>query len=151
MRDTNGSSQSHFAATFPQRFAQALADAQGAIAGITASAAPREGALIDPESLGRLHELYRLRIELEIETAGVLWRTAEVVSAMADALHVLSRRRQPAPVPPARWLQGLPASEIEARRSGTVVADGAVAHGGHWQRFAGRSQAEGTEPAADAA
>lgn len=88
-------SASRFAASFPKRFAAALADAQGAIAGIVASGAgDSEGrGLIDAEAMARLHEIYSLRVELEIETAGVLWRTAEVVCAMADTLDLLSRRR----------------------------------------------------------
>ena len=121
MASPSGSLPPRFSETFPERFAAALADAQGAIAGIDASAGSGEGSLIDAATLGRIHELYRLRIELEIETAGVLWRTAEVVSAIADTLQLLGRRRlgrlagPPGPV-------GITPEEIEANRAGTLLA-----------------------------
>lgn len=100
MPNRDGASTSEFAATFPARFTQVLADARGTMAGIAASAGNGAG-LIPPEALQRLHELYRLRVELEIETAGVLWRTAEVVCALTDAIEVLNTRRRPTPLPPS--------------------------------------------------
>jgi hypothetical protein len=106
MYNASGGSPSRFSETFPHRFAAALADARGAIAGIVASGERRGGGLIDARSLRTLHELYRLRIELELETAGVLWRTAEVVAAMADVLELMGRAE--GAVPPA---------SIEARRA----------------------------------
>ena len=114
---------SRFAATFPERFAAALAEAQGTIAGIAASADSTRGMLIDPESLRRLHEIYRLRVELEIETAGVLWRTAEVVAALADVMESLSRRRRPVPAAPLAWLASLAGADVEARREGTRAGE----------------------------
>jgi hypothetical protein len=113
MQDASGGSPSRFVRTFPRRFATALADAQGAIAGIAASAEKRGGGLIDAEALGKLHELYRLRIELELETAGVLWRTAELVAAMADALELLGNRSG----------DGLPVESIEGRRAEGEAAE----------------------------
>ena len=53
-------------------------------------ASGREG--VAEDALARLHEIYRLRVELELETAGVLWRTAEVVCALTDALTAIAER-----------------------------------------------------------
>ncbi len=123
MLDRDGASTaSQFAATFPARFAHVLADARGAMAGISASAVNGAG-LIPPEALQRLHEIYRLRVELEIETAGVLWRTAEVVCAMTDAILVLNRRKQPAPAPPNGWLGGVERGVVERRRARLAMQD----------------------------
>src|SRR5687768_785419 len=121
MPDRGEASSSRFSATFPRRFAAALADAQGTIAGIAASATSARGGLIDAENLARLHEIYRLRVELEIETAGMLWRTAEVVAALADVMDALGRRRHPVPAPPEAWLASLAGEEIEARRFETEL------------------------------
>jgi hypothetical protein len=107
---------SEFAATFPTRFGRVLAEARGAIAGIAASA-QRGRSVIDPETLRRLHEVYRLRIELEIETAGVLWRTAELVCAITDAVDVLNRRRPSVPPPGEPWLGDADPSTVEARHA----------------------------------
>jgi hypothetical protein len=114
MQNGSGASPSRFARTFPRRFAAALADAQGVLAGIAASGEPG-GGLIDAHALGKLHELYRLRIELELETAGVLWRTAEVVAAMADALELLSGNAG----------DGVPVESIEERRAQRAAEQGA--------------------------
>ena len=152
MLEQNGVSPSRFAATFPHRFSAALADAQGAIAGIAASSGSGEGALLDPRSLVRLHELYRLRIELEIETAGVLWRTAEVVCAMADAIEVLGRRRSSGRRDPDRRLEGISPSEVERRRVGTPIAEDARARRVRWPEFGrGLSQSGEAPPRAEAA
>jgi hypothetical protein len=139
MPDGHGSTPG-FASSFPRRFAAALADAQGAIAGIASSTGSREdGGLIDPETMRRVHEIYRLRVELEIETASVLWRTAEVVSAMADVLDLLSRRR-PAAVAPASRFPGAPRAEIEQRRAQPPVGADPAARRASWPEFGGRSQ-----------
>jgi hypothetical protein len=127
----DGSSAGSFSATFPDRVAAALADARGAIAGIASSAEGRDGELIDPGTLARLHEIYRLKVELEIETAGVLWRTAEVVCALADALDVLRRRESPAPLPPRSWLPGLNGGSVLSRRSGASLEAG-LRHAQSW-------------------
>lgn len=140
MPEQNGSSPSRFSATFPQRFASALADAQGTIAGITASAGSGEEALLDVPSLARLHELYRLRIELEIEAAGVLWRTAEVVCAMADAIETLGRRRTAAGSD--RRLAGTSPAAVEGRRAGTPIADDAHSRRMRWPQFGGQRGSE---------
>ena len=99
-----------FTASFPRRFHAALADARGAIAGIVASGDPANGGLVDARSLRTLHEIYRLRVELEIETAAVLWRTAEVVTAVSEALELLGRgvasSQTATVVRPARWERG---------------------------------------------
>jgi hypothetical protein len=113
-RDT--ATKSEFAATFPARFGRVLAEARGAIAGIAASA-HRGRAAIDPEALRRLHEVYRLRIELEIETAGILWRTAELVCAMTDAIDALNRRRPSVPPPDQPWLGDVDPATVEARHA----------------------------------
>lgn len=119
-------SVSRFAASFPRRFAEALADAQGAIAGIAASGNGEGAGLIDADAMRRLHEIYDLRVELEIETAGVLWRTAEVVCAMADALELLGRRRLAAADADARRLEsGLLGSAPTPRPSWTPFGRGA--------------------------
>jgi hypothetical protein len=123
MPDQDGSSStSEFAAAFPARFANVLADARGTMAGISASADNGAG-LIPPEALQRLHEIYRLRVELEIETAGVLWRTAEVVCALTDAIMVLNGRKKPAPLPPGGWLGGVARGVVERRRARLAMQD----------------------------
>jgi hypothetical protein len=141
-------SLARFSATFPQRFAAALADAQGTIAGIAGVAASSDGrrGLIDADTLRRLHEIYRLRVELEIETAGVLWRTAEVVCALTDAIEVLSRRRLDAPAPPLPWLGVISAAEIESKRQAPAIGQGTSGRTGHWPRFAGPASGNGEDP-----
>lgn len=124
MLDRDGSS-SRFSATFPRRFAAAMADARGALAGIAASGG-RD--LVDASVLARAHEIYRLRIELEIETAAVLWRTAEVVSALAEATACLEGR-------------GVKPSELRAHRARPVAGDGPVARRESWPEF-GRPRAQ---------
>lgn len=141
MLDPDGSPSSPFATTFVQRFAAAIGDARGAIAGIAASAEDANGALIDAATLGRLHEIYRLRVELEIETAGVLWRTAEIVSAMADVLALLQRpQRVHRPGRPQLAERGsalgrIPAAEVEARRLAPPVGEDPTARRGRWPPF----------------
>jgi hypothetical protein len=122
MLERSRPTNSQFASTFPARFAAALDEARGAMAGIAATAAGN-GGLIPPEALQRLHEIYRLRIELEIETAGLLWRTAEVVCALTDAIDVLNRRARPVPLPPAGWLGGLARGVAERRRARVAIRD----------------------------
>jgi hypothetical protein len=139
MQDRAVPSVARFTATFPGRFAAALAEARGTIAGIAASAEGAGGGLIDAESLRRFHEIYRLRVELEIETASVLWRTAEVVSALADAIDLLSRRRTPAPAPPAPWLGTLGGVEVEARRDqATPLGTAPARRRATWPEFGGQ-------------
>lgn len=118
MLDRDGSS-SRFSTTFPGRFATAMADARGAIAGIVASG-DRE--LVDVRLLARAHEIYRLRIELEIETAAVLWRTAEVVSALAETLAVLDGR-------------GVGSAELRAHRAAPFAGGGPEARRERWPEF----------------
>lgn len=122
MLEPAGPTNSQFASTFSARFAAALDEARGAMAGIEASAAGN-GGLIPPDALQRLHEIYRLRIELEIETAGLLWRTAEVVCALTDAIDVLNRRARPVPLPPVGWLGGLARGVAERRRARVAMQD----------------------------
>lgn len=122
MLERAGPTSSQFASTFPERFAAALDEARGAMAGIAASAAD-SGGLIPPEALQRLHEIYRLRIELEIETAGLLWRTAEVVCALTDAIEVLNERVRPVPLPPVGWLGGIARGVAERRRARVAMQD----------------------------
>jgi hypothetical protein len=134
MPDRDGTSTAEFAATFPARFGDALADARGAMAGISASADGGNG-LIPPESLQRLHEIYRLRVELEIETAAVLWRAAEVVCALTDAIEALNRRSRPVPMPPRRWLGGVAGGVVESRRSRTASESAGDARPARWPEF----------------
>lgn len=123
---------SRFAAAFPARFAGVIADARGAIAGITSQARNAGGDLLDSDALRCLHEIYRLRIELEIEAAAVLWRTAELVCSLTDAVEVINRRRQPAPMPPAEWLSGIPSSSVELRRGRSQMGDDYARRGARW-------------------
>jgi hypothetical protein len=134
MPDRDGASTSHFAATFPARFADVLADARGTMAGIAASGHNGAG-LIPPEALQRLHEIYRLRVELEIETAGVLWRTAEVVCALTDAIEVLNKRARPAPLPPGGWLGGVARGIVERRRARIAMQDDEERRDSRWPDF----------------
>lgn len=134
MPNRDGTSTSQFAATFPARFADVLADARGTMAGISASAGNGAG-LIPPEALQRLHEIYRLRVELEIETAGVLWRTAEVVCALTDAIEVLNRRTRPAPLPPRGWLGGVARGIVERRRARIAMQDDEERRDSRWPDF----------------
>ena len=136
MPSRGSTSGSRFTATFPRRFAAALADAQGAIAGIAASGQGGSG-LIATDALGKLHEIYRLRVELEIETAGVLWRTAEVVAALADVLDVLSRRGDPGLGEAGPFLGSLSGEELEANRAGLGGLEEAGARRASWPHFAG--------------
>lgn len=144
MPNRSSPSASRFSASFPRRFAAALADAQGAIAGIAASAG--DGGLA-PDALRRLHEIYRLRVELEIETAGVLWRTAEVVAALADAIDVLGRRGGPGPGEGAPFLGSVTGADVERRRAGLTGVDGAARRRASWPEFAGRNPVPDTAPA----
>lgn len=103
--------QGGFTSTFPGRFASAMDHARGVMAGLQ-SGLGRAG--VADEALARLHEIYRLKVELELETAGVLWRTAEVVCALTDALTALAERDR-GPDGGARILQG---AEERRRRAG---------------------------------
>jgi hypothetical protein len=123
-----------FAATFPARFAGVMADARGAMAGIEASMGNGTG-LIPPEGLERLHDIYRLRVELEIETANLLWRTAEVVCALTDAIESLNRRTSEATPPPQRWLGGVPHRIVERRRARVAMQDDEVRRETRWPDF----------------
>ena len=114
---------SRFAAAFPARFAGVIADARGALAGIRSSAENGGGGLLDSEGLRCLHEIYRLRIELEIEAAAVLWRTAELVCSRTDATEVISRRRRPTPIPPEEWLPAIPQAAVELKRGRSQMGD----------------------------
>src|SRR5262249_19576538 len=80
-----------FAASFPERFGDALESARGALEGI-GSMSGGESGMLDYDSLQRYHEIYRLRIELELETAAVLWRAAEAAWALLDVGEILSRK-----------------------------------------------------------
>lgn len=101
--------QGEFAGTFPARFASAMDHARGVMAGLQ-SGLGREG--VADDALVRLHEIYRLRIELELETAGVLWRTAEIVCALTDAATALADRG------PGGGARALLAAEERRRRAG---------------------------------
>jgi hypothetical protein len=136
MPDRDGTSTAEFAARFPARFADTLSEARGTMAGISATAADGNG-LIPPEALQRLHEIYRLRVELEIETAAVLWRAAEVVCALSDAIEALNRRSRPAPTPPRRWLGGVARGFAESRRARTGRQYGEERREARWPDFAG--------------
>ena len=138
MLSRGSTSDSRFTATFPRRFAAAIADAQGTIAGIAASGQGGSG-VIGADALRRLHDIYRLRVELEIETAGVLWRTAEVVAALADVLDVLSRRGDPGLGEADPFLGSLSAEELAANRAGLGGPEEAHARRGSWPHFAGRA------------
>jgi hypothetical protein len=82
-----------FAASFPSRFSAALESAKGALEGIDSMSGGAGGrGMLDLDSLHRYHEIYRLRIELELETAAVLWRAAEVAWALLDVGEALGRK-----------------------------------------------------------
>jgi hypothetical protein len=86
-------SLTRFASGFPERFGSVLSGARGALDGIGAAGANGKGgeALLDAESLRCYHEIYRLRIELELETAAILWRAAEVSWALVDTIEAVNR------------------------------------------------------------
>ena len=138
MLERAGRTNSQFASTFPGRFAAALDEARGAMAGIAASATDN-GGLIPPEALQRLHEIYSLRIELEIETAGLLWRTAEAVCALTDAIDVLNQRARPVPLPPVAWLGGLARGVAEWRRARVAMQDEQARRAARWPDLGGPS------------
>ena len=123
--------QGDFASTFPGRFASAMDHARGVMAGLQ-SGLGREG--VADDALARLHEIYKLRVELELETAGVLWRTAEVVCALTDALTALAERdRGPGGGTRAllgaedrRRRAGIPPRGPLAGRPGLAVVDGST-------------------------
>jgi hypothetical protein len=123
---------SRFAAAFPARFAGVIAEARGAIAGIRSSSQNGGGGLLDTEALRCLHEIYRLRIELEIEAAAVLWRTAELVCSLTDAVEVINRRRQPTPVSPADWLPGIDGASVTLRRGRSQMGDDLTRRRSRW-------------------
>lgn len=136
-----------FAATFPARFGSVIAEARGAIAGIRSTSQNGGGDLLDSDSLRCLHEIYRLRIELEIEAASVLWRTAELVCSLTDAVEVINRRRQPAPVSPAEWLPGIPSSAVGLRRGRSQIEDDHTRRGARWPDLSAPAAIDG-RPAA---
>ena len=121
-----------FATTFPARFAGVIADARGAIAGIRSSAANGGGDLLGSDALRCLHEIYRLRIELEIEAAGVLWRTAELVCSLTDAADVINSRHRPAPMPPEEWMPGISGAAVSLRRGRSQMGDDYARRGARW-------------------
>lgn len=111
----SGKSLPSFASEFPERFASAIGSARGALEGIhSAMAAERDGGSLDVESLRRYQEIYRLRIELELESAGILWRAAEVTWALLDTLDAVNAIRE-GDAPGAR------AATVAGRRSAIVV------------------------------
>lgn len=121
----DGAIRSAFAATFPDRFAAAVAEARGAMAAVEASAAPGGERLLSDADLRRLREVYGLRVELDIEVAGILWRTAEVVRAVADALERLGRRpRAPLGRPSAPG--GIGPAALTGRRRAAGIGEDSV-------------------------
>jgi hypothetical protein len=103
---------SSFAAGFPERFSDALESAKGALEGIGSMSGAGEG-MLDFDNLHRYHEIYRLRIELELETAAVLWRAAEAAWALLDVGEVLSRKLE--------GEQGAALTEGVIRRRASIV------------------------------
>ena len=101
-----------FAASFPERFSTALESAKGALEGIDSMSGASRG-MLGFENLHRYHEIYRLRIELELETAAVLWRAAEAAWALLDVGEVLSRKMQ--------GEQGAALTEDVIRRRASIV------------------------------
>jgi hypothetical protein len=89
MADGDRAGSRDFSANFPERFAAATSQARGVMGALEASARPGRGGVLDAASLARLHEIYRLRVELELETAGILWRTAEMICSLTDVVEVL--------------------------------------------------------------
>jgi hypothetical protein len=89
-----GIAAASFAAGFPDRFSAALDAARGVREGIEASS--RDG-MLNHESLRCCQEIYRLRVELELESAAFLWRAAEAVCALSDTAEVLSRMARGGP------------------------------------------------------
>jgi hypothetical protein len=92
--DTSGRdmTESRFAASFPSRFEAAMQTARGVVEGIEAASAEGEGRgeLLYIESIRAYHEIYRLRIELELETAAVLRRAAESAWALLDVADAMA-------------------------------------------------------------
>ena len=77
------------------------------------------GGLLDPGSVRQLHQIFHLRIELELEVAAVLWRTAELVRAMADVGGALRRREAArARIRPQLELAGAPDDAAADRPDG---------------------------------
>ncbi len=101
-------------AGFPERFSAALEGARGAIAGI--ESAHESNGLLDRESLLRLQEIYRLRVELQLESASILWRASQAVRALSEASVALSRLISAAPTPAPVELVEERRARIPARR-----------------------------------
>jgi hypothetical protein len=94
--DTDGRevTRTGFGASFPSQAEAALERARGVVQGIDAVSGDggANGELLDGESLRAYHDIYRLRIELELETAGVLWRAAEAAWALLDVADALTNK-----------------------------------------------------------
>jgi hypothetical protein len=94
--DTSGQevTKSRFSTSFPSRFEAALQTARGAVQGIEAASGNggAKGDLLDADSMRVYHEIFRLRIELELETAAVLWRAAESAWALLDLADMLTEK-----------------------------------------------------------
>lgn len=126
-----------FAGGFPSRFEAAISDARGALAGFVHAATERD--LIDAATLARLHENFRLRVELEMEVASIMWQTAEIVCALSDACDVLRgpRAEFTADEP---WLAGAGREVVTERRARTAIADDRARN--RWRRPDWESPAE---------
>jgi len=106
------------AAAFAERLERVRAQAEGAISGIVALSPRGRRSLIDEVTLRRLQDTYRLRIEVELETAGLLWRTAELVRGVGELLQALSGLRGPRPPSPRARRSGLAGRAGTERRNG---------------------------------
>ncbi|MSO40416.1 MAG: hypothetical protein EXQ70_00685 [Solirubrobacterales bacterium] len=119
-----------FAATFAQRFADAVNAARAALEGIDpATVGSGVSGLLEPGALHRLHEIYALRIELELEAASLLWRSAEAIAALHDASEAL------APAPGGRRAAGLPADEVAGRAPRVLIQEESVHRRRLWERL----------------
>ncbi|MSO40903.1 MAG: hypothetical protein EXQ70_03260 [Solirubrobacterales bacterium] len=78
----------NFAKAFPERCEAVLADARDAVEVLNAHSNGGER-MLGARKLRSVHEIYRLRVELEIESAAILWRTSEAVWALNDAIDAL--------------------------------------------------------------
>ncbi|MGH2956625.1 MAG: hypothetical protein ACRDL6_06485 [Solirubrobacterales bacterium] len=103
---------SRFASEFPRRLEAALGGARGVVCGIEAAAVNGDNGagLLDAGSLRVYHEIYRLRIEVELEAAAVLWRAAEATWSLIDAIEAIDRTLQ-------GGRAAVPADSVAERRS----------------------------------